>query len=78
MDETLVEMGEEFSSIAIRAGGAVCAAIAGAFVELSGVQTLGAGEQVIGLWMALLGCVLLVVSYVLADETLQLLRQPTD
>lgn len=78
MYETLVEMGAEFSSVVVRAVGAVCAASAGAIVEMNGIQTLGAGEPVIGLWMTLLGCLLLVVSYVFASETLQLLRQPTD
>jgi drug/metabolite transporter (DMT)-like permease len=78
MNEALVEMAAEFGSTAIRAVGALCATVAGVFVEMNGIQTLGTGEQVIGLWMALLGCLLLVVGYVLANETLQLLRQPAN
>lgn len=76
MYESLAETVVELGSIAIRAVGAFCAAAAGIFVEMNGIQTLGTGEQIIGLWMALLGCLLLVVGYVLARDAVGLFRQP--
>lgn len=76
MYETLVELLAEFGSGAVRAVGAVCAAVAGVFVELNGIQTLGTGEQLIGAWMAFFGVLLLVVGYVLARDAVGLLRRP--
>ncbi|HET7322718.1 MAG TPA: hypothetical protein VFJ06_00110 [Halococcus sp.] len=78
MYDTLFEMGVEFGSTAIRALGALGAAIAGVFVEMNGIHTLGTGGQIIGLWMALFGCLLLVVGYVLARDAVELFRQPTN
>lgn len=75
MYETLIEVATELGPAVVRAVGAVCAAGAGIFVEMNGIQTLGTGEQVIGVWMALLGLLLLGVGYVLAGETVDSFRQ---
>ena len=76
MYETLAELLTEFGSGAVRAVGAVCATVAGIFVEMNGIRTLGTGEQLIGVWMAFFGILLLVVGYVLARDALERLRQP--
>lgn len=78
MQEALVEAIAEFGSVAVHTVGAVFAAVAGTFVEMNGIQSLGMGDHVIGIWMALLGCVFLAVSYVLAGKSLQLYRQPAN
>jgi hypothetical protein len=78
MDETAMELVGEFGSAAVRAVGAVLAAVAGAMVELNGIETLGAGGGMIGVWMAVLGGVLLIAGYVLARDTVALLRQPAN
>jgi hypothetical protein len=75
MVETVFELATEFGSAAVRAVGATLAAVAGALVELNGIETLGAGEGMIGLWMAVLGGVLLIVGYVLARDAIGLFRQ---
>jgi hypothetical protein len=78
MVETVFELATEFGSAAVRAVGAALAAIAGAFVELNGIETLGSGEGMIGLWMAVLGGVLLITGYVLARDAIDLFRQPAN
>ena len=78
MIEPVLEVATEFGSAAVRAVGATLAAVAGAFVELNGIETLGAGEQTIGLWMAVLGGVLLLVGFVLAREAVGLYRAPAN
>lgn len=78
MIEPVLEIAAEFGSAAVRAVGATLAAVAGAFVELNGIETLGAGEQMIGLWMAVFGGVLLVAGFVLAREAVGLYRQPAN
>lgn len=74
MYETAMELVAEFGSTAVRAVGAAVAAVAGVAVELNGVETLGAGEQTIGLWMAALGGVLLIAGFVLAREAVGQVR----
>lgn len=78
MNDTVFELATEFGSAAVRAVGAALAAIAGAFVELNGIETLGAGEGMIGLWMAVLGGVLLIAGYVLARDAISLFRRPAN
>ena len=75
MYETAMELAGEFGAAAVRAVGAVLAAAAGAMVELNGIETLGAGgEGMVGLWMAVLGGVLLLVGFVLAHEAVEQVR----
>jgi branched-subunit amino acid ABC-type transport system permease component len=76
MDDTVFELVAEFGSALVRAVGAALAAVAGALVELNGIETLGSGERMIGLWMAVLGGVLLITGYVLARDAIGLFRRP--
>jgi hypothetical protein len=78
MDDTVFELVAEFGSALVRAVGAALAAVAGALVELNGIETLGSGEGMIGLWMAVLGSVLLITGYVLARDAIDLFRQPAN
>ncbi|EMA45015.1 hypothetical protein [Halococcus saccharolyticus] len=81
MKETLLQLGTEFGAAAVRAIGAVCAAALGVVVELNGLQTLDTGVGIVGVWMTALGCLLLVIGYVLASDAIDLLRakrQPTN
>ncbi|WP_256686404.1 hypothetical protein [Halococcus qingdaonensis] len=78
MIEPVLELVAEFGSAAMRAVGATLAAVAGVFLELNGIETLGAGEQTIGLWMAVFGGVLLIAGFVLAREAVGLYRQPAN
>lgn len=71
MYETFVETTAELGAVVARALGALGAAIAGFLLEVNGIQTLGTGEQVVGLWMAALGGVLLFVGYVLAGDAVR-------
>ena len=72
--DALIELVTDVGTIGIRGVGAVVAAVAGAFVELNGIQTLGTGVDVTGLWMAFVGVLLLAVCYVLATETIAHVR----
>lgn len=68
MFEALIGTAADAGTVAVRAVVAVVAAFAGVFVELNGLRTLGAGDQVAGVWMAAVGCLLLVVCVVLARD----------
>jgi|AntDeeMetageno50_2_1112565.scaffolds.fasta_scaffold04574_3 hypothetical protein len=81
MQEPLLQLGAEFGAAAVRAIGAVCAAALGIVVELNGLQTLDANVGVVGVWMTVLGCLLLVIGYILANDAIDLVRaqrQPTN
>ena len=71
MYETLAEAATELGAVAARALGALGAAVAGFLLEVNSLQTLGTGESIIGIWMAVLGCVLLLVGYVLAGDAVR-------
>lgn len=68
MFEALIGTAAEAGTVAVRAVVAVVAAFAGVFVELNGLRTIGAGDQVAEVWMAAVGCLLLVVCVVLARD----------
>lgn len=68
MYDTLVEMTLEFGLVAGRFLGALGAAVAGVLLEMNSLQTLGTGDQTVGVWMAVLGIVFLAVGYVLAGD----------
>ena len=68
MFEAVLGTAADVGTLVVRAVVAVVAAVAGVFVELNGLQTLGAGDQVAGTWMAAVGCLLLVVCVVLARD----------
>lgn len=72
--DALIELGTEAGPVVVRAVGAVVAAVAGAIVELNGIRALGTGVDATGLWMAFVGCLLLVVCYILATETIAHVR----
>ena len=70
----LIELAAELGPIGARAVGTVVTAVAGAFVELNGIQTLGSDGSITGAWMAFIGVLLLVACYVLANETIAHVR----
>lgn len=72
--DALIELATEAGPVVVRAVGAVVTAVAGTVVELNGIRTLGTGGGITGLWMAFVGCLLLVVCYVLASETIAHVR----
>ena len=75
--DALIELVTEAGPGGVRVVGAVVAAVSGVLVEMNGIQTLGTGEYLIGAWMAFVGCLLLVVCYVLATQTLSHVRGTT-
>lgn len=81
MLETFLEFGAEFGAAAVRAVGALCATSLGVVIEMNGLQTLNTSVGVTGAWMAALGCLLLIVGYVLATDAIDLVqatRQPAN
>lgn len=64
MFDTIIGTAADAGAVAVRA----VVAVAGVFVEMNGLRTLGTGDQVAGLWMAAVGCLLLAVCFVLARE----------
>ena len=68
MFEALLGTAADAGTVVMRAVVAVVAAVAGVFVELNGLQTLGTGDQLVGTWMTAVGCLLLVVCVVLARD----------
>lgn len=71
MFEALLGTAADAGTVVMRAVVAVVAAVAGVFVELNGLQTLGTGDQLVGTWMTAVGCLLLVVCVVLARDLIR-------
>jgi hypothetical protein len=73
MYEPLETLLAEGGPLLARTVGALLAGALGVVVEFNGAGNLAAGHQVVGLWMAGLGGVLLLVAYVLGTDVLDAL-----